>query len=227
MKADIIVNFDADNQYPSKYIKKLVEPIVSGEADVVIGSRDIKKIKNFSLLKKFLQKTGSTVLNFISRTEVKDVTSGFRAFSKEAAKTINIYDEYTYTLESLIQLGQTNFKIKDILIVANETHRKSRLVKSNFNYVYRSILTMTRAFLLYNPFKFFLFISLPFFLFGMFLNIRWLILYFFESSNRNHLPSIIIAAVSILISVFIFIFGINASLIATNRKLLQIIKDKL
>ena len=127
--ADIIVNTDADNQYYSGDIEKLVKPVLNQEADIVVGARDIFSIKDFSLLKKILQKLGSAVLRLLSSTSVEDAPSGFRAFSKEAAIRLNIFDNYTYTMETLVQAGAKGLRVTSVPIRVNPQTRKSRLVK--------------------------------------------------------------------------------------------------
>ncbi|MGR3276121.1 glycosyltransferase family 2 protein [Acaryochloris marina NIES-2412] len=218
--ADIIVNTDADNQYCADDIPKLITPILAGQAEVVIGARPIQKIKHFSPAKKFLQKLGSWVVRIASGTNISDAPSGFRAFSRNAALRMNVFNEYTYTLETIIQAGQHGMVITSVPIRTNGYLRPSRLVKSIASYIQRSILTILRIFMAYRPLKFFTFLgSIPSF-FGLLLWLRWLVLYF-QDPTRARAPSLIISAVLILIGFQLYMFGLLADLLTVNRKLLE------
>jgi glycosyltransferase involved in cell wall biosynthesis len=225
--ADVIVNTDADNQYEARDIPKLVEPIVKGEADMVIGARPILEIEHFSPIKKVLQKFGSWVVRVASGTEVADAPSGFRAISRAAALQMNVFNEYTYTLETIIQGGQRNLRMASVPIRTNEFLRPSRLFKSIPAYIQRSIFTILRIFAVYKPLRFFGWLGLPPFLFGVALMIRWIILYFIEGPGRDHAPSLIAAAILVLISVQVWVLGFVADLIAVNRHLLEEIQVRL
>ena len=157
--ADIIVNTDADNQYCADDIKLLVAPILQKEADIVIGARNISQIKEFSPLKKFLQRFGSFVLRFLSSTPVEDAPSGFRAFSKNAALKLNVFDNYTYTMETLLQANAKELKLLSVPIRVNPKSRESKLVKNIFDYVFKSTKTALRMFIVYRPFRFFISIA--------------------------------------------------------------------
>lgn len=218
--ADIIVNTDADNQYCADDIPKLITPILAGQAEVVVGARPIQKIKHFSPAKKFLQKLGSWVVRIASGTNISDAPSGFRAFSRNAALRMNVFNEYTYTLETIIQAGQHGMVITSVPIRTNGYLRPSRLVKSIASYIQRSILTILRIFMAYRPLKFFTFLgSIPSF-FGLLLWLRWLVLYF-QDPTRARAPSLIISAVLILIGFQLYMFGLLADLLTVNRKLLE------
>lgn len=218
--ADIIVNTDADNQYCAADIPKLIEPILRGEADMVIGARPIHQIKDFSPIKKQLQGFGSWVVRLASNTKIPDAPSGFRAFSREAALKFNVFNEYTYTLETIIQAGQRGMKVESVPIRTNGYLRPSRLVKSIPSYVQRSIFTILRIFMTYRPLRFFLYAgSLPFSL-GFLLGVRWLILYF-AGTPRSHVPSLILAAILMLIGFQLWILGLVADLLSVNRKILE------
>ncbi len=218
--ADIIVNTDADNQYCASDIPQLIQPILLKEAEIVIGARPIKTIRHFSPTKKFLQKLGSWAVRLASNTNIPDAPSGFRAFSREAAMQLNVFNDYTYTLETIIQAGQKGMAITSVPIRTNRLLRPSRLVKSNFSYVARSLFTILRIFMLYKPLRFFLLLgSIPFSL-GTILGIRWLI-YFFIGTERTRIPSLILAAILILIGFQLWMFGLVADLMAANRKLLE------
>ena len=153
--ADIIVNTDADNQYCADDIPGLIEPILSGEAEMVVGARSIVDIKHFSTSKKILQKIGSWVVRLASKTDIPDAPSGFRAISRNAAMQLNVFNEYTYTLETIIQAGQKGIVTVSVPIRTNKDLRPSRLVKSIPGYISRSIMIIIRIFMTYKPFKFF------------------------------------------------------------------------
>lgn len=218
--ADIIVNLDADNQYKASDIEKLIQPVLNKEADIVIGARPIEKIRSFSPLKKLLQKTGSYVMRKISGADVLDAPSGFRAFSKNAAIKINIFDNYTYTMETIIQAQYKGLTIKSVPIGVNENLRPSRLVKNNFDYIKRSIFTMLRFIIIYRPFRFFMKISLLLFFFGLLLGLRFLYFYITES-GEGHIQSLILCAILILVGVQSLFFAVIADLLAINRKLIE------
>lgn len=218
--ADIIVNLDADNQYKASDIEKLIQPVLNKEADITIGARPIEKIQSFSPLKKMLQKTGSYVMRKISGADVLDAPSGFRAFSKNAAMKINIFDNYTYTMETIIQAQYKGLTIKSVPIGVNENLRPSRLVKNNFDYIKRSIFTMLRFIIIYRPFRFFMKISLLLFFFGLLLGLRFLYFYITES-GEGHIQSLILCAILILVGVQSLFFAVIADLLAINRKLIE------
>ena len=187
MGADIIVNTDADNQYKADYIKDLIKPILDGRADIVIGSRPVEKIKHFSPLKKCLQKLGSFVMRCVSKTDVKDAPSGFRAFSRNAAIQLNVFDNYTYTLDTIIQAKAKGLVTECVEIEVNPELRNSRLFSNMFLYVWRSIFTMLRMFIIYRPFRFFITIGAVSLLFGFILGIRFLYYYdCAEDSFKDH-----------------------------------------
>jgi glycosyltransferase involved in cell wall biosynthesis len=224
--ADIIVNTDADNQYCADDIPKLIEPILLGEAEIVVGARPIRQIKHFSPTKKFLQKLGSWIVRIASNTNIPDAPSGFRAFSRKAALRLNVFNEYTYTLETIIQAGQKGMVITSVPIRTNRYLRPSRLVKSIPSYVQRSLLTILRIFMTYKPLRFFAILgSIPFTV-GVLIGIRWLVL-FFSGSPKTHIPSLILSAILILIGFQLWMFGLVADLLAVNRKLLEDVQLRL
>jgi glycosyltransferase involved in cell wall biosynthesis len=153
--ADVIINTDADNQYSGADIPKLKAPILAGDAEIVIGSRPISETEHFSWIKKKLQHLGSWAVRVASRTDVADAPSGFRAISREAAMRLNVFNAYTYTLETIIQAGQSNMRVISVPIRTNADLRPSRLVKSISSYVQRSLITILRVFVIYKPLKFF------------------------------------------------------------------------
>ncbi|MEI2578516.1 glycosyltransferase family 2 protein [Scytonema sp. PRP1] len=226
--ADIIVNTDADNQYCAADIPRLVEPILQGEADIVVGARPIRQIKqHFSPTKKLLQGFGSWVVRLASKTNVVDAPSGFRAISREAALRLNVFNEYTYTLETIIQAGRQGMAIKSVPIRTNGYLRPSRLVKSIPSYVKRSLLTILRISMTYKPLRFFAVLGSVPFSFGVLLGIRWLVLFFLENGTRSRAPSLILAAILILIGFQLWMFGLVADLMAVNRKVLEDIQLRL
>ena len=224
--ADIIVNTDADNQYCADDIPRLIEPIVCGYSEVVIGARPIQKIKHFSPIKKFLQKLGSKVVQMASHTDIPDAPSGFRAFSRKAAMQLNVFNEYTYTLETIIQVGLKGMSITSIPVRTNSYLRPSRLVKSIPSYIQRSILTIFRIFMTYRPLRFFTLLGTVPFGLGVLLCIRWLVL-FFGDPTRARTPSLILAAILILIGFQLWMFGLIADLMSVNRKMLEDIQLRL
>lgn len=224
--ADIIVNTDGDNQYYAGDIPRLLEPILSGKAEIVIGTRPISHIEHFSAAKKRLQKLGSWVVRIVSNTDVPDAPSGFRAISREAALQMNVFNEYTYTLETIIQAGQKGMAITSVPVRTNENLRPSRLVKSIPAYIQQSIITMLRVFMTYQPLRFFLiFGSIPFTI-GFLLGVRWLILYML-GTTRAHVPSLVLAAILILIGVQLWTLGLVADIMAVNRKMLEDIQQRI
>ncbi len=218
--ADIIVNTDADNQYCGADIAKLIQPILDGKADIVIGARSIAETEHFSSTKKILQRLGSWVVRVASNTEIVDAPSGFRAFTRAAAIRLNVFSSYTYTLETIIQAGQKNMAIISVPIRTNPQSRPSRLMKSMSMYVARSLSAIVRIFMSYSPLRFFLALSALPLVFGFVLSVRWLVLYF-GGTNRAHVPSLVAAAVLLLAGIQLIIVGLVADLLSVNRKLLE------
>lgn len=225
LDADIIVNTDADNQYCADDIEKLVKPIIEG-ADIVIGARPIENIQHFSLIKKVLQKLGSWVMRLVSSTKVEDATSGFRAFSKDAAVQINVFDNYTYTLETIIQAKAKGLEIISVPVRVNPELRKSKLIKNNFDYIKRSIFTMIRMFIVYRPFRFFAIIGLLFLFPGILLGARFFYFYL-NHHGTGHVQSLILASIFILTGVQVGLIAVLADLLSVNRKLLEDIQTRM
>ncbi|OQY40903.1 MAG: glycosyl transferase [Spirochaetaceae bacterium 4572_7] len=221
--ADVIVNTDADNQYDAQYIPNLVEPILNGEAEVVIGARPISTIKHFSPIKKILQNLGSYVVRKVSHTSIPDAPSGFRAISKDAAMKLNVYNSYTYTLETIIQAGRNNISMTSVDIKVNEDLRPSKLVKSISSYVKKSIGTMLRIFVVYEPFKFFMNIGLFFIFLSLLLGIRYLF-FFFTGNGDGHIQSLILTSILAGIGFQTILTSFMADITSVNRKLLEDIK---
>ena len=224
--ADIIINTDADNQYCADDIEKLVTPIIAGEADITIGARPVNKIEHFSPLKKFLQKLGSGVMRLISSTDIEDAPSGFRGFSRSAAIQLNVFDNYTYTLETIIQAKAKGLIIKSVPIRVNPDLRKSRLVSNIFDYIRRSLFTMIRMFIIYRPFRFFAIISGLFLLSGTILGLRFLYYYFF-TTGTGHIQSLILAAILFITGVQVMVMAIFSELFSINRKILEDVQRRL
>ena len=223
--ADIIVNTDADNQYCGADIEKLVRPILNGKADIVIGERPIDDTEHFSPLKKKLQHIGSWTVRVASKTDVPDAPSGFRAYSRQAALKMNVVNEYTYTLETIVQAGRNKMAITSVPIRTNPELRKSRLFNSMFGYIKKSMLTIIRAFMMYKPLRFFTIIGSSIFLIGLILGIRFLVFVFMGESG-GHIQSLILASTLLLLGFQTFISGLQADLIASNRKLLEDIQER-
>jgi glycosyltransferase involved in cell wall biosynthesis len=221
--ADIIVNTDGDNQYRAGDIGRLIQPILDGRAQIVIGARPIEQIRYFSFLKRKLQRLGSWVVRTVSGVTVPDATSGFRAISREAALRINILTSYTYTLEMIIQAGQKGIPTISVPVRVNEPLRPSRLVKNVPNYVAKSAGTIIRIFITYRPLRFFLMTSVVPLALGLVLSARWVYLNIFEYpiTGRTHVPSLVVAAVLLLTGVLILALGVLADLLAVNRMLLE------
>lgn len=218
--ADIIVNTDADNQYCGADIEKLVRPILDGTAEVVIGERPIDQTEHFSPLKKKLQHLGSYVVRVASKTDIPDAPSGFRAFSRDAAMHLNVMNNYTYTLETIVQAGRTSMAITSVPVRTNGELRKSRLFHSMGGYIKRSVLTIIRAFMMYRSLTFFSILGMIPFLTGIIIMIRFLV-YFFKGAGNGHIQSLIFASTLIMLGFMTFVVGLQADVIANNRKLLE------
>ena len=218
--ADVIVNTDADNQYDAACIPALVEPIVAGRAQIVIGERPIMRVREFSLVKKLLQRLGSAVVKIASGTRIPDAPSGFRAMHAEAALRLCVFSDYTYTLETIIQAGRKNIAVTSVPVAVNVSTRPSRLVRSIPSYVRRSLLTIVRIFILYKPLRFFLFVGTLFLLPGLGIGLRFLLLYL-SGDGQGHVQSLILAAVLLVTAVIVYVAGILADLVAANRVLLE------
>jgi len=218
--ADIIVNTDGDNQYKAEYIPRLIEPILKGEADVVIGDRQVQKIGHFSSLKKRLQKMGSWVVRQVSGTRVPDATSGFRAYSREAALRLNLISRFTYTLESIIQAGKNNIAVTHVPVETNEQLRESRLFGSIPSYIKRSVGTIFRIYTMYEPLKVFSYAGGVVFFAGFLLSARFLYFYI-QGQGGGHIQSLILSAVLMLLGFQVGMLGALADLIAGHRRLTE------
>jgi len=218
--ADIIVNTDADNQYVGADIEKLVLPILERRADIVIGARPITSIEHFSFVKKLLQRLGSAVVKLVSGTTVEDAPSGFRAFSREAALHLNVFNRYTYTLETIIQSGQKNFNVVSVPIRVNGELRPSRLVRSIPAYVRKSMTTIVRMFVVYRPFRFFMAVGSVLFLAGFAIGARFLYHYVVHG-GAGKIQSLILASVLLMMGFHTILLAFIADLLSVNRRLLE------
>ena len=226
-EADIIVNTDADNQYYAGDIVKLVQPILEGKAEIVIGERPIDEIKHFSPVKKTFQRWGSWLVRKVSQTDIPDAPSGFRAISREAAMRIHVFSEYTYTIETIIQAGQHGMAIMSVPIKTNDYLRKSRLIHSLPAYLARSFDTIVRIFMTYKPYSFFMIPGAIFFTLGIVLGLRFLYFYFVIKTGYGYIQSLILAAVLLILGGLLIIVGLVADLISVNRKLLENVEYRL
>ena len=218
--ANIIVNTDGDNQYNGCDIPKLIKPILENKAEIVVGDREVEKIKHFSLTKILLQKLGSWVVRQLSGTSIPDVTSGFRAYSKEIAMQINVVSKFSYTLETIIMAGKKNIPITHVAIRTNKKLRDSRLFKSTWGYLKNSIATIVRIYAMYEPLKVFSYIGGTSFFLGFILGCRY-IYFFFIGSTTGHVQSLILSAILIIVGFQIILIGLAADLISINREYVE------
>ncbi len=220
--ADIIVNTDADNQYPGRYIPDLVASVLAGEADIVIANRQIDQIEHFSPVKRLLQKLGSWTVRTVSGTAVPDAPSGFRAYSRDTALRLNVLTRFSYTLDTIIQAGKMGLTIVSVPVETNGPIRPSRLQKSMWHFIKAQAGTIIRLYAFYEPLRTFSYIALPFFLSGMFLWLRFL--YFWVIGERGigrFAQSVTIGTGLLLVGLLIFIFGVLADIISKQRQLTQ------
>ena len=216
--ADIIVNTDGDNQYAGADIPKLIDPILAGQADVVIGDREIDTIAHFSPAKKRLQKLGSWLVRQASDTNIPDTTSGFRAYNREAALRLNVMSDYSYTLETIIQAGKQRLALTHVPVHTNPKLRESRLFKSIPAYLRRSIETIVRIYAMYEPLRIFVAAGVLLLLGGLLLSLRY-IYFVFQGEGTGHVQSVIVAAVLFIAGFQVSLIGLLADLIAVNRRL--------
>lgn len=221
--ADLIVNTDGDHQYPGADIPRLVAPLLTNTADLVIGDRRPASVAEYSPLKRRLQALGSWVVRQASGTDVPDATSGFRAYSREAALRLNLFTRYTYTLEAIIQAGKKGLRVAHVPIDPNPKTRASRLMRSQWDYVKRSAVTILRIYAVYEPLRAFGWLSAPFLLVGAGLLGRFLLIYAFVPLEgvARYIQSLLIGGVALILGFLIFLFGVLAELVAANRRLLE------
>ena len=218
--ADIIVNTDGDNQYSGNDIPKLIKPILDGKAEIVIGARQIDTIDHFSPIKKRLQKIGSSVVRRFSGTDIPDTTSGFRAFSREAALRLNVVSTFSYTLETIIEAGKRNIAITHVPIQTNEKTRESRLASSISSYIMNSAITILRIYTLYEPLRVFFFIGATLFGLGALLLLRY-VYFLIIWKGGEHIPSLVISAILVILGFQVIIIGLISDIMAANRRLLE------
>jgi glycosyltransferase involved in cell wall biosynthesis len=219
--ADIIVNTDADNQYAGAGIAQLVAPLLAGQAEIVIGDRNMRTIRHMSWSKKILQRLGSWIVRQVSNTSVPDTTSGFRAYTRDAALKMTIVSEFSYTLESIIQAGKRRMAIAHVEIATNPRTRPSRLFDSIWSYLKQSGATIVRIYAMYEPLKIFTYIGGFVFLCGVLISIRFLYYYLFTTFSQGMIQSLILAAVLMIVGFQVVLIGLVADVISGNRKLLE------
>jgi len=220
--ADYIVNTDADNQYAAQDIARLVAPLIAGEADIVIGDRNIRILASMSWQKKLLQRLGSWVVRRVSNTQVPDTTSGFRAYTREAALRMTVVSEFSYTLESIIQAGKKRMAVAHVEIGTNPNTRPSRLFSSVYGYIKQSAATIVRTYTMYEPLKVFSYIGGTIFAVGVAISLRYL--YFLlkgDTFGDRHLQSLILSAVLMIVGFQVILIGLVADAISGTRKLLE------
>jgi glycosyltransferase involved in cell wall biosynthesis len=221
LDADFIVNTDADNQYAGSDIVRLVAPLLKGEADIVIGDRNVRDLRHMSWPRKLLQRLGSWTVRQVSGTQVPDTTSGFRAYTREAALRMTIVSDFSYTLESIIQAGKRRMAIAHVQVGTNPRTRPSRLFDSVFSYIKRSAATIVRIYTMYEPLKVFTYIGSFIFLAGLAISLRFLYYYLFTPLAEGKIQSLILSAVLMIVGFQIVLIGLVADAISNTRKLLE------
>jgi glycosyltransferase involved in cell wall biosynthesis len=219
--ADIIVNTDADNQYQGQDIVKLIQPILEGKASMVVGCRDINGIEHFSAKKKKLQKLGNWVVRQLSNTDIPDSTSGFRAYSREAALKLNVVTDFTYTLETIIQAGNKNISLAHVPVRTNKKLRESRLFSSIGEYLRKSIPSIIRIYAMYQPLRVFSYVGLIVIILGFLVSLRFIYSFILEPSVSRYIQSLILAAALFITGFQIMLIGLLSDIIAANRKLIE------
>ncbi len=224
--ADILVNTDGDNQYPSKYIPALIQPIINKQADIVVGNRQTNKIQHFSPVKKFFQWLGTEVTKFLSgEKDMDDAVSGFRAYSKEALKELNVTSDFSYVLDTTVQAANKRLKLVSVPIETNAPTRPSRLFSSIWQHIRKSATDIIRVYSMYQPLKIFIWLGVITFIIGLIPIIRFVIFYF-NNDASGKIQSLILGAMLIIISVNFFALGIIGDLLAKNRKLIEQISKR-
>jgi glycosyltransferase involved in cell wall biosynthesis len=218
--ADFVVNTDADNQYRAADIARLLDPLLSGEAQIAVGARPIETMIHFSRAKRLLQRLGSRIVRRLSGTAVADAPSGFRAMTREAAMRLHVFSEYTYTLETLIQAGYRGMATVSVPVGVNAPTRPSRLMGSSGGYIRRQVLTLLRIVMTYRPFQFFSVPGVLALAAGVLIGVRFL--YFYATGNGSgHVQSLILGALLMGMGFLLIVIGLIADLISVNRKLLE------
>jgi glycosyltransferase involved in cell wall biosynthesis len=218
--ADIIVNTDGDNQYAGWDIPKLIQPILDGKADLVVGDRNTAKVAHFSPFKKFLQRLGSYVVKTLSGVKVPDAVSGFRAYSRDAALQLNIVSPFSYTIEALIQAGKKHMAVSSVPVETNAKTRESRLFSSIPKFIERQLTTIVRMYAMYQPLKVFFFIGLTLSILGAIPILRFLYFYF-TGDGEGHLQSLVLGGVFTILGFISFLIALLADLMNFNRQLIE------
>ena len=218
--ADYIVNTDADNQYSGRDIGTLLKPLLSGEADMVIGDRNVRNLRHMPRLKRWLQLLGSWVVRQVSNTRVPDTTSGFRAYTRDAAMRLTIVSDFSYTLESIIQAGKKRMAIAFVPVTTNKITRQSRLFDSLPGYIRKSTATIVRIYAMYEPLKVFTTTGSVIFSVGLLISLRFLY-YYLNNQGQGHLQSLILSAVLMIVGFQVLLIGLMADVISANRKLTE------
>ena len=220
--ADVVVNTDADHQYPGCYISDLVAPILSGSADLVIGDRQTATNVHFSPVKRLLENVGSWVIRGLSRTDAPDAASGFRAYSRYAAARMHVYNDYSYTLETLIQAGRRRMAIAHVPIRTNPALRESRLHRGPLDFIWRQSGTIIRSYVIYQPLKSFTLVGLPFLLAGVLLIGRFLLYYFLGHSGiARYVQSVSIGGTLSIFGFLLIIMGLLGDAVRANRNMME------
>ena len=217
---DILVNTDADNQYPSHYIPALIQPVLRGEADVAIGNRQTWKVKHFSLLKRFLQWFGSASVRLLSGSDVRDTVSGFRAYSRESLLRLNVKTRFSYVLDTIMQCSSKNLKMTSVDITPNLPTRKSRLFRNMFQHIRKSGFNLIKIYIMYKPFATFLALSILFLIPSLGIIARFLF-FFFTEGGAGHIQSLIAASMLFVTSALMLAMGIIVELVKYNRELIE------
>jgi glycosyltransferase involved in cell wall biosynthesis len=219
--ADIVVNTDGDNQYPQERIADLVQPIIEGRADIVIADRQTHKIEHFSAFKKFLQKLGSAVVNKAAGTQLPDAVSGFRAYSRESLFRLNTITRFSYCTETIIQAGNKGLHIESVVIDTNPKLRESRLFKSTREHVFKSAVTIIRAFIMYRPYLIFSWLGGTLFVLGLIPFARFVIVSIDDHSGHGHVQSLLLGSLLMIAAFLCLVLNIIADLIRINRVLIE------
>ncbi|MEQ6901143.1 glycosyltransferase family 2 protein [Nocardioides sp. YIM 152588] len=218
--ADIVVNTDGDNQYPQERIADLVQPILRGEADIVIADRQVRQIEHFSSTKKALQRLGSAVVNVAARTELPDAASGFRAYSRESLMRLNTVTRFSYCMETVIQAGNKNLAVASVPVTTNPKTRESRLFRSTRQHVVRSAAAIVRAYIMYRPYVIFGLAAALFGVLGLVPYLRYAYLAA-TGDGGGHVQSLLVGAALVVMASLCLMLGVISDLIRTNRALIE------
>jgi glycosyltransferase involved in cell wall biosynthesis len=219
--ADVIVNTDADNQYEAQDIPLLLQPILRGQAELVVGDRGVANLQSFSPIKRKLQTLGSRVVSQAAHLQIPDATSGFRAMTREVALRTMVLSDYSYTLETLIQAGNAKVTVASVPIRTNRTQRPSRLMRGISDYLRNSSITIVRSYAMYRPLRVFTALGSVVLLAGIALGVRFLVLRYLMGQGAGNVQSLILAAVLMILGFQTLLIGLLADLIAFNRKILE------